>query len=107
MANFETLLGKQSVKFNSLKQSIEELEVRLATARSLSTSDHAVEDSGEGTFETATDGSPEEKDTSTKVLVGILKPTTVSTPDSAEGTSTLDRKYLRIRGLTVCARSWR
>ena len=63
VANFETLLSKQSVKFNSLKQSIEELEVRLATARSLSTSDHAVEDSGEGTFETATDGSPKEKDT--------------------------------------------
>ena len=61
MANFETLLGKQNVKFNSLQQSIEELEVRLATARSLSTSDQTVEDSGEGTFETATDGSPEKE----------------------------------------------
>ena len=89
VANFETVLEKQSKQFNSLKKNVEELEFRLATARSLSTSDHVVENSKEDTFETATDGSPQRKDDSTKVLVGILKPTTVETVNSGEGTDTL------------------
>ena len=35
VANFETLLNKQNSKMKSLKQNIEEMEVRLVSARSL------------------------------------------------------------------------
>ena len=91
VANFDKVLGEQAGKFNSLRSNIEELEVRMATARSLSTSDQTVDNSVEDTFQSATEVSPEGRDTSTKVLVGILKPTTVKALDSVEETDTLTK----------------